>query len=99
MISIGLQTWGSPVHQAPHAVILLGSTAHTQQSLPMTTLHLCRCLLADWCVCVCVCADVGFKLGANVGVKSLVLQLHYGDLSKPGQADTSALTLTVTKKR
>ena len=50
-------------------------------------------------MCVCVCADVGFKLGANVGVKSLVLQLHYGDLSKPGQADTSALTLTVTKKR
>ena len=50
-------------------------------------------------VCVCVCADVGFKLGANVGVKSLVLQLHYGDLTKPGQADTSALTLTVTKRR
>lgn len=58
-----------------------------------STLHVLLSLLTAMCV------GVGFRLGANAGVKSLVLQLHYGDLSNPGLADTSALSVTVTKKR
>ena len=46
-----------------------------------------------------MCVGVGFKLGAEVKVKSLVLQLHYGNWKEPGLADTSALSLSVTKKR